>query len=341
METTYWKINKDILSAEQAIEEAAGMLLSGETVAFPTETVYGLGADATNQTAVSKIFSAKGRPQDNPLIVHVAEKKQLTALVTAVPAYVDTLIEQFTPGPITFILPHNGLCAENVTAGLSTIAIRIPDHPAAIRLLKTCNIPLAAPSANASGKPSPTTAAHVRADLDGKISGILDGGPTGVGLESTVLDCTGDVPVILRPGGVTSEQLEKAAGKVLMDPGLNRDHEKPLSPGMKYKHYAPEVDLWLVNGSVVQIQEIIDREKGNAKKIGAMATTGTAEQLHADQVYDLGVSPEAIAANLYHGLRTFKGEEIDLILCEALPEKGIGQAIMNRLKKAATKQIMC
>ncbi|GAB3789364.1 L-threonylcarbamoyladenylate synthase [Virgibacillus kimchii] len=339
METKFWNIKKDNISMEKSIEEAAELLLNGETVAFPTETVYGLGADATNPSAVSKIFEAKGRPQDNPLIAHVATKEQLIGLVTTRPAYVDKLIEHFTPGPLTLILPHNGKCAENVTAGLSTVAIRIPDHPVANRLLKACNIPLAAPSANASGKPSPTTAAHVQADLDGKIAGILDAGATGVGLESTVVDCTGDVPVILRPGGVTGEQLEKVLGGVLLDPGLHSVHGKPISPGMKYKHYAPDMDLWLVDGKAEQIQEIINREKSNDKKVGVMATSGTAKELHADQVFDLGARPEEIAASLYEALRAFKEGETDLILCEALPEKGIGQAIMNRLKKAATKHI--
>ncbi|WP_164217633.1 L-threonylcarbamoyladenylate synthase [Virgibacillus sp. YIM 98842] len=338
METKYWDLN-DTLYTESAISEAAELLLKGETVAFPTETVYGLGADATNQQAVSKIFEAKGRPQDNPLIAHVAAKEQLAGLVESTPGYVDKLIDQFTPGPLTFILPHNGKCAGNVTAGLSTIAIRIPDHPVARDLLTACRVPLAAPSANASGKPSPTTAQHVWADLNGKIAGILDGGATGVGLESTVLDCTGDIPVILRPGGVTKEELEKAAGKVLLDPGIMNEHGKPRSPGMKYRHYAPEVDLWLIEGTAEQIQEMIDKEKSHAKMIGVMAQTNVAAQLHADQVFDLGNQPEEIAAKLYDALRTFKEGDVDLIICEALPEKGIGQAIMNRLKKAAAKHI--
>lgn len=337
METKLWDIKKDTPLSGTAIVEAAELLLLGETVAFPTETVYGLGADATNETAVRKIFEAKGRPQDNPLIAHAGSREQLTGLVKSMPAYVDKLIDQFTPGPLTFILPHNGKCAKNVTAGLSTIAVRIPDHPVALALLETCQIPLAAPSANASGKPSPTSAAHVLADLNGKIAGILDGGATGVGLESTVLDCTGTIPVILRPGGVTKEQLENAAGQVLVDPGLMSDIEKPVSPGMKYKHYAPEVELWLVEGTPEQIQEMIDKQA--SLKIGVMARTPAAKQLKANRIFDLGAHPLEIAANLYDALRTFKEGEVDLIICEALPEKGIGQAIMNRLKKAATKYI--
>jgi len=339
METKLWNINNNTLHNEKAIAEAAQFLLNGETIAFPTETVYGLGADATNEAAVSKIFTAKGRPQDNPLIAHVATKEQLAGLVKSMPAYVDTLIDRFTPGPLTFILPHNGRCAENVTAGLSTIALRIPDHPAAQQLLKTCDVPLAAPSANASGKPSPTAADHVWADLNGKIAGILDGGSTGVGLESTVLDCTGEIPVILRPGGVTKEQLKKITGKVLLDPGLNNNEEKPKSPGMKYKHYAPEVELWLVDGTPNQIQELINKEQNKSKKVGVMARTPVVNQLHADQIYDLGTQPEEIAASLYEALRTFKQGDVDLIACETFPEKGIGQATMNRLKKAATRSL--
>ncbi|MFA1822691.1 L-threonylcarbamoyladenylate synthase [Virgibacillus oceani] len=337
METKLWKINDDTLYTEKIIEEVAHILYNGETVAFPTETVYGLGADATNEAAVSKIFEAKGRPQDNPLIAHVATKQQLIDLVDSLPAYVDKLIDQFTPGPLTFILPHNGRCAENVTAGLSTIAVRIPDHPVALHLLKTCNIPLAGPSANASGKPSPTTAAHVWADLNGKIAGILDGGATGVGLESTVLDCTGEIPVILRPGGVTAEHLEKVVGKVLLEAGWDSKEKKPKSPGMKYKHYAPEVDLWLIDGTPDRMQEIIDKEQNKSKKVGVMVRTTVVHQLQADQIFDLGTYPEEIAANLYDALRTFKQGDVDLIVCETLPEKGIGQAIMNRLKKAATR----
>src|SRR5699024_606842 len=205
VQTKRWNMQKEQPN-HQAIQEAAELLKNGETVAFPTETVYGLGANAADSRAVSKIFKAKGRPEDNPLIAHVATKEQLRKLVGILPDIAKTLLDTFTPGPLTVVLPSNGVCASNVTAGLSTIGVRIPEHPVAQELLKTCELPIAAPSANISGKPSPTTADHVWADLQGKIAGLVDGGPTGVGVESTVVDCSQDIPVVLRPGGITKEQ---------------------------------------------------------------------------------------------------------------------------------------
>lgn len=341
METKRWNVKDNLSDHIQAIEEAAALLKQGETVAFPTETVYGLGADATRETAVAKIFQAKGRPQDNPLIAHVAKKSQILQLVGGLPLFAERLIDAFSPGPITFILPSNGTCARNVTAGLSTIAVRIPDHPVARQLLERCNLPIAAPSANLSGKPSPTAAEHVWADLNGKIAGLVDGGSTGVGVESTVIDCTQDIPVILRPGGITKEQLEQVVGTVMIDPALANADEKlqPKSPGMKYKHYAPDVPLWLVDGSVAQMQEIVDQERGKGRRVGALASTETAHQLVADKVISLGANATEIAVHLYDGLRTFKEGDVDLILCQAFSETGIGQAIMNRLKKAASSYI--
>lgn len=337
METIRWNVTDP--DHNKAVKEAASYIRNGHVVAFPTETVYGLGADATNETAVSKIFKAKGRPQDNPLIVHVATKEQLENLVTSIPAKVSILIDHFSPGALTYILPSHGKCALNVTAGLSTVAVRIPDHPVALRLLKEADVPIAAPSANLSGKPSPTRAEHVWHDLNGKIAGILDGGPTGIGLESTVIDCTDDIPVILRPGGVTTEQLESVIGSVKLDPALINKVEKPKSPGMKYKHYAPEIPLWIVEGDAAKIQPLIENEQKKGKRVGVLAHSELKEQLHADHIIDLGNSPKKIANNLYTALRSYHKGNADLIICEALPEYGIGQAIMNRLKKAASKFI--
>lgn len=333
MQTKLWKVIE-----QQGIQEAAALLKNGEAVAFPTETVYGLGADATSETAVAKIFQAKGRPADNPLIAHVATKEQLEKLVSAIPPFVDKLINAFSPGPLTYVLPSNGRCAENVTAGLSTIGVRMPSHPVAQMLLRECDIPIAAPSANISGKPSPTTAEHVWQDLNGKIAGVLDGGPTGVGLESTVIDCTGEIPIVLRPGGTTSEQLEQVIGRIMVDPALANTDERPKAPGMKYRHYAPEVPMWLVEGSAKELQTVITREQKNYDRIGVMASNETASLVTADQMIALGAkeSLAEIAANLYDALRTFKEGDIDLILCETFPEAGIGRAIMNRLKKAAS-----
>ncbi|WP_407703032.1 L-threonylcarbamoyladenylate synthase [Virgibacillus tibetensis] len=340
MDTKHWNLtNTDKTYSKQAMQEAAELLKNGYTVAFPTETVYGLGADATNEAAVAGIFQAKGRPQDNPLIAHVANKQQLIQLVMELSPYVENLIDAFTPGPLTFVLPSNGTCARNVTAGLSTIAVRIPDHPVAQQLLTNCAIPIAAPSANISGKPSPTVAGHVWNDLNGRIAGILDGGPTGVGLESTVIDCTQEIPVILRPGGVTKEQLEEVVGTVMMDPALADQKEQPKSPGMKYTHYSPEVPLWLVDGSAQGIQEMINQEQKRGLRIGILASVKTARVLKADEIIPLGETMREIAANLYEALRTFKQGEVDIIICEAFPEEGIGQAVMNRLKKAASTHL--
>lgn len=397
VQTKRWKLKNDSEYNQQGIKEAAELLKSGMAVAFPTETVYGLGADATNEQAVARIFEAKGRPADNPLIAHVATKQQLRQLVQELPPIAEKLIEAFSPGPLTYILPSNGVCAKNVTAGLSTIAVRIPDHPVANELLKQCDTPIAAPSANISGKPSPTTAEHVWADLQGKIAGLLDGGPTGIGVESTVIDCTQEIPIVLRPGSVTREQLERVAGRVMIDPGLatvktndelhpnackdnvlnyqelspntRTDHgqpatgknpetrlyplhysqlhrspirvstsETPIAPGMKYKHYAPEVPLWLVDGTPDRVQEVIDSERKNSRRIGVMASEETAAKLKADYIVSLGsISKlQEIAANLYDALRSFKSEDADFIICETFSETGIGQAIMNRLKKAAS-----
>lgn len=336
METKRW--NAVDSGNQQGIDEAAGLLQNGEVVAFPTETVYGLGADATSETAVAKIFAAKGRPADNPLIAHVATKAQLQQLVSTVPTFVDKLIDTFSPGPLTYILPSNGTCATNVTAEQSTIGVRIPSHPVAQRLLRKCDLPIAAPSANLSGKPSPTTADHVWQDLNGKIAGLLDGGPTGVGVESTVIDCTSEIPIILRPGGVTKEQLQEVIGDVMVDPALANAVGRPKAPGMKYRHYAPEVPMWLIEGPAEKLAEVIGEERENYAKIGVIASEETSERLCADQVISLGSKESLtdIAAHIYDALRTFKEGDVDLIVCEAFPEKGIGLAIMNRLKKAAS-----
>jgi len=336
MHTKVWKMNGSYI-IEKDIYEAADMLKKGEVVAFPTETVYGLGADATNEAAVRKIFEAKGRPQDNPLIAHVASVEQLKELVTSIPDYVYPLIEAFSPGPLTYILSANDSCADNVKAGLSTIGVRIPSHPIALSLLQAAGKPVAAPSANVSGKPSPTQAAHVYEDLNGRISGLVDGGQTGVGLESTVIDCTGDIPVILRPGGVTKEQLEREAGTVMMDPGLvTSSADRPKAPGMKYKHYAPEVPLYLFAGSRQAFKAFVDNEKQAGNRVGVLVSNQTADMFTDDtHVHQLGETIEEIASSLYDGLRFFKHANVDKIICETFPEQGIGQAVMNRLRKAA------
>ncbi|MFD1064508.1 L-threonylcarbamoyladenylate synthase [Oceanobacillus locisalsi] len=337
MHTKVWKMNTENI-IDTDLKEAADILQAGEVVAFPTETVYGLGADATNEAAVRKIFEAKGRPQDNPLIAHVASIEQLERLVTFIPNYVYTLVKAFSPGPLTYILPAGDDCAANVKAGLSTIGMRIPSHPIALAFIQATGKPVAAPSANVSGKPSPTAADHVYEDLNGRISGLIDGGQTGVGLESTVIDCTGDIPIILRPGGVTKEQLEIVTGNsVMVDPGLVASSEdRPKAPGMKYKHYAPEVPLYLFTGSSQAFRKFVDKEKRAGNRIGILVSNQTAVVLAEDMyMHQLGKTIEEVASSLYDGLRFFKQANVDKIICETFSEEGIGQAVMNRLRKAA------
>ncbi|WP_242705603.1 L-threonylcarbamoyladenylate synthase [Pontibacillus sp. ALD_SL1] len=339
-ETKFWTIDPSNVDSLQ-IEEAAALLRDNQAVAFPTETVYGLGANALNEQAVQGIFAAKGRPADNPLIVHVANKEQIEEVVTHIPKMAHKLIDAFTPGPLTLILESNGSCASNVTAGLSSVGVRIPDHPVARALLQTCRLPLAAPSANRSGRPSPTSAEHVYKDLNGRVAGIVDGGPTGVGVESTVVDCTGDRPVILRPGGITKEDLEEVVGPTDFDPALINQEEKPKSPGMKYTHYAPEAPLWLVEGDLAFLQRQIDQLQQNDKRVGVIVSQEHAGHIQADEIQICGSRDHLneVAVHLYGALRSFSTDTIDVILCESFPEYGMGYAVMNRLKKAATQVI--
>ncbi|MGD6816525.1 L-threonylcarbamoyladenylate synthase [Metabacillus sp. 84] len=345
MDTIHWTVDKNLDSSKlyPQVIQAAELLANNETVAFPTETVYGLGANAGSDEAVEKIYKAKGRPGDNPLIVHVSNHKQAVELVREIPAYAMKIMSMFWPGALTVILPvKEGMLSSRVTAGLSTVAIRMPDHPIALALIEQSGVPIAAPSANLSGKPSPTEAEHVAQDLDGRIAGIVDGGPTGVGVESTVLDCTKQVPVILRPGGITKEQLEEVIGPVAMDEALTDQTQAPKSPGMKYTHYAPNAPLTIVKGSLSFLQSLADEAMAEGKKVGILTTEENKQVLHADEIIACGslASPETIAANLYSVLRRFnQNRELDLIYSEAFPEDGVGQAVMNRLKKAAGHRV--
>lgn len=339
--TRRWEVINDHMEKKDAIQEAAALLIDKEVIAFPTETVYGLGADATSFQAVEKIFQAKGRPADNPLIVHLADKQMIDRYAEDISSYARKLIETLMPGPLTLILKSKGLIAENVTAGLETVAIRIPDHPLALAILEACRLPLAAPSANTSGKPSPTKADHVAEDLNGRIAGILDGGNTGVGLESTVVDCTEKIPVILRPGGTTKKEIEAVVGEVMIDPALAEAKQRPRSPGMKYKHYAPDSPLWLIDGDAAFFQSQIESCKQEGKKVGVMASEETGSQLKSENILLLGTKkrPEEAAVRLYDTLRAFKQADVDVILCETYPEEGVGEAVMNRLQKAADQKI--
>jgi L-threonylcarbamoyladenylate synthase len=346
--TRYIKVDP-VYPDEGAINEAGLILRSGGLVAFPTETVYGLGADATNGRAVARIFQAKGRPPDNPIIVHVASRSQLRALVAGIPGKAERLMDAFWPGPLTLILPAGEKVPAEVTAGLPTVAVRMPDHPVALALIKAAGVPVAAPSANLSGKPSPTLAAHVLQDLDGRIEAILDGGPAGIGVESTVLDLTTRVPVILRPGGITQEELAACLGEVEVDPdAISGSFEggSPRSPGMKYTHYAPRAPLLLVTGSPAavarKIRELALGEKSGGRRAGILTYSDSSDFSAVGEAVIAGRRdrPETVAAGLYSALRRFNELGVDIILAEGLEEKGLGLAVMNRLKKAAGGRII-
>jgi len=326
------------------IRRAARILALGGLVAFPTETVYGLGADAFNPQAVRRIFIAKGRPQDNPLIVHVARWEDVPPLVSRIPRGARQLALRFWPGPLTLILPAAPTLPSEVTAGLKTVAVRIPAHPVARELLLLAQTPVAAPSANLSGRPSPTTGLHVLKDLAGKIEMVLDAGPTRVGVESTVLDLTSSPPVILRPGGLAAEELAAQLGN--LGPGApSSGAEAPRSPGMKYTHYAPRAQVFLADGPEEKVVRELPREVERLKEQGLKVAVLTSRELGAlyawrvnpDLHLILGsrTNPAEAARLLFRALRYCDRRHADIILAETFPETGLGQALMNRLIKAA------
>lgn len=344
METKIWyvdnPVNKDEIYPQ--IVDAAKNLQLGQVVAFPTETVYGLGANAFSDDAVQRIFNAKGRPSDNPLIVHIAKEEQLSKLAEEISDDAKKLMEAFWPGPLTIILKSKKQVSKLVTAGLSTVGIRMPDHPVALAILEACGLPIAAPSANTSGKPSPTTAKHVIEDLNGKIAGIVDGGSTGVGVESTVIDCSQDIPIILRPGSITPEMIAEVILNVDIDPSTMKETETPKSPGMKYKHYAPNAEMHLVQGSIEFINKLIHNSHLSGKRVGILTTEENSHQYNAEVVLACGKRSElaTVAANLYDCIRQFNEENVEIIYCETFPYEGIGIAIMNRLWKACGHSII-
>ncbi|MFC0231213.1 L-threonylcarbamoyladenylate synthase [Bhargavaea ullalensis] len=323
---------------EEHFERAVRLLLEGELVAFPTETVYGLGALATSEEAVRKIYKAKGRPSDNPLIAHVGTAEEVMKYAADVPNSAKVLMDAFWPGPLTLILKAApGVFAPSVTAGLDTVGLRMPDHPVALRLLRQLGRPVAAPSANTSGKPSPTSAYHVAADLAGKISYILDGGRTGIGIESTVLDLTSEVPAILRPGAVTAGMLEPLIGPVngsaeAAEAGV----AAPRAPGMKYTHYSPEAPVFIIRPDVGEIREAVDGLHREGRRVALVAPAGFKEA-GADWFFPAGKAgdPESVSADLYAALRECDTTDADLILAAAVEDHGIGRAVMNRLNKSA------
>lgn len=329
----------------EGITYAAEVLRLGGTVVFPTETVYGLGANALDANAIKKIFTAKGRPSDNPLIVHISDIRDVKDLAIEIPESFYRLADRFWPGPITFILKKSKFVPDLVSAGLNTIGIRIPRHPIALSLLRQAGVPVAAPSANISGSPSPTNVHHVITDLNGKVDVIIDGGECEFGLESTVLDLTGNFPMILRPGGVTLEHLKEVIDTVEVDrhvyERLGVSEIKPKSPGVKYKHYSPKAQVILVEGEPDKVADEILRQARilgeMGKKIGVLATEQTRDFYNIKYVKLLGdrKTPKTIAANLFKLLRDLDDMGIDVIFIEGIDKKGLGMAIMNRVIRAA------
>ena len=340
-------LDRDNLN-EKLLKRAGSILRSGGLVAFPTETVYGLGADALNPGASKKIYAAKGRPSDNPLIVHIADTQALPLIAKEIPEKAWRAAEAFWPGPLTMILPKTGRVPYETTGGLDTVAIRMPRDEIALALIREGGGYVAAPSANTSGRPSPTTAAHVEEDLGEAVDMILDGGQVEIGLESTIIDFTSEVPTVLRPGYYNLEMLSKVLGEVRMDPGLEKADAavRPKAPGMKYRHYAPKAEMVVVEGPLDEtartIRELAEKAEALGKKTGILASQENSRYYKSGDVKVAGSlsHEEAIAHNLYEILREFDDDGVDVIYSEAFHTPGIGQAVMNRLLKAAGHKVI-
>lgn len=347
MNTILRKVDVDNIDME-VIKEASDILYAGDMVAFPTETVYGLGADALDEKASKKIYAAKGRPSDNPLIVHVANEQQILPLVKEIPESARKLMKAFWPGPLTIIFNKSDVVPYGTTGGLDTVAIRMPNHKVALTLIEESNIPIAAPSANTSGRPSPTTAMHVMDDLNGKISMVIDGGAVGIGIESTIVDVTGDIPMILRPGYINKKMLEEVVGEVTIDKailGPVSPDLKPKAPGMKYKHYAPKADFTMFDGDIDKvadrINELAESYIKKGYKVGIISSAESKDRYRYGEVISIGSRNNeiSISKNLYKVLREFDDKQVDYILGETFRSEELGQAIMNRLLKAAGYQV--
>lgn len=348
MDTIIRKIKCEDVDFE-VIAEAAQVIKQGGLVAFPTETVYGLGGDALDEEAAAKIYEAKGRPSDNPLIVHIADMEHLEKIVKKVPEKAYQLAEKFWPGPLTMIFEKEDVVPYGTTGGLESVAVRMPGHKAALEFIKEAGGYIAAPSANTSGRPSPTLATHVAEDLSGRIDMILDGGVVGIGLESTILDLTVEPPMLLRPGYISKEMLEAVIGSVVNDPTLTGKVSKetaPKAPGMKYRHYAPKAELSIVEGDadrvIEKINEISRDYITNGQKVGIIGTDETIHLYQGSVVKSIGSrdNEEEIAKQLYGILREFDQLEVDAIYSEAFETPRMGQAIMNRLLKAAGYRVI-
>ncbi|MBX7151864.1 threonylcarbamoyl-AMP synthase [bacterium] len=320
------------------IRKASRILKAGGLVAVPTETVYGLAANALNPKAVKKIFKVKGRPQDNPVIVHIASRKKIKELVAEIPAAAAVLMKKYWPGPLTIVFKKSAAIPEVTSAGLPTVAVRMPKNKIILSLIRESGFPLAAPSANVSGRPSPTTIEDVLEDLAEKIDCAIDGGSTYYGIESTVVDVSGKVPTLLRPGSISIEQLRSTIGKVKI---AQNNSERPKSPGMKYKHYAPKAKLIIIEGKkeniAKKIQSILSKKKN--EKTGVI-TTQHSNSYRYGLIQFVGSDNNRIARNLFKALRAMDRLGVELILAEGIPEKGTGHAIMNRLRKAAGYKVI-
>lgn len=343
MDTIIEKVDPGHIDTD-VMEQAGKLIAEGELVAFPTETVYGLGGDALDPDASREIYAAKGRPSDNPLIVHIADFDDMKRVAREVPEQAKKLADAFWPGPLTMIVWKSDAVPEATTGGMQTVAVRMPNHPVALELIRRSGCLIAAPSANTSGRPSPTEAQHVAEDLSGKIAMILDGGPVGIGIESTIIDLTEEKPMILRPGYITPEMLsEVLQEEVVIDPGIIAadDTRKPKAPGMKYKHYAPKAEMIIVDGAqdavIHKINELTVAKRAEGKKVAVIATDETKDRYDAQVILSMGkrADEDAIAQHLYKILRECDELDVGEIYSECFQTPRIGQAIMNRLLKAA------
>lgn len=334
---------KTKLLTEHDIATAAAILRDGGLLGIPTETVYGLGANGLDADAVRRIFAAKGRPQDNPLILHIPEASWLERYCQNIPDTAYTLAEKFWPGPLTMILPRRGNVPDTVTCGLDTVGIRCPNHPVTLAIIRAADIPVAAPSGNLSGRPSPTNARHMLEDMDGRIDAIIDGGPCGVGVESTIIDLTTPVPRLLRPGGLPLEALRAVLGEVAVDKAVTAPlaaGEQPKAPGMKYRHYAPKAPVTVVTGSPGQTARYIQKNAGT--HTGVICFTEYAALFPGCTVEDIGSAADTgeQARRVFNALRAFDETSVAAIYAQCPAGTGLGLAVANRLKKAAGFQII-